>query len=128
MEEEMKSEEVKEEKKEEKAEKEKPLDKMTVKELREIAIGIPGLAGVHAMKKEELLGIIKEERGIVDEKPKKKIKALKSDLSIKDMKKKIITLRAVKGEAIKAKDHKKANVFRRRINRLKKQTRKVIHA
>ena len=35
--------------------KEKPLDKMTVKELREIALEIPDLKGVHGMNKQDLL-------------------------------------------------------------------------
>ena len=49
MEEEVKKDEVTEEKQEEKEEKEKPLDKMTAPELREIAKEIPGVDGVHAM-------------------------------------------------------------------------------
>ena len=43
---------------------EKPLEKMTVKELRDVAHGIEGLEGVSAMKKEALLIAIKEARGI----------------------------------------------------------------
>ena len=54
MEEEEKKEEIQEGKEQE---QEKPLDKMTAKELREIAIEIPGVTGVHAMKKEQLLEI-----------------------------------------------------------------------
>ena len=30
--------------------KEKPLEKLTAKELREMALGLPGIHGVHAMK------------------------------------------------------------------------------
>jgi cell division protein FtsX len=52
-------EEVAEKEKKEPEEKEKPLDKMTAKELREMAKEIPGVAGVHAMKKEQLLEVIK---------------------------------------------------------------------
>ena len=51
--------------------KEKPLDKMTAKELREVAKDIPGIVGVHSMNKLELLEGIKEARGIVDDGPKK---------------------------------------------------------
>jgi len=40
------------------------LDKMTVKELREIAHQIEGLEGVSVMKKEALLSAIKRARGI----------------------------------------------------------------
>jgi hypothetical protein len=47
--------------------KEKPLEKMTAKELREVALEIPELKGVHAMKKEELLAAIRETRGTEEE-------------------------------------------------------------
>ena len=56
---------------------EKPLDKMTVKELREVGKEIPELTGVTAMKKDELLAAIKKARGIEDEAPPEKKK--KSD-------------------------------------------------
>ena len=51
---------------------EKPLDKMTAPELREVAKQIPGVIGASAMKKAELLSIIKEFRGIKDEDSAKK--------------------------------------------------------
>jgi hypothetical protein len=41
----------------------KPVDKMTVKELREIAKEIPGVTGVHSMKKDELLAAIAGSEG-----------------------------------------------------------------
>ena len=80
MEEEIKKEEIKEE---HQKEKEKPLDKMTVKELRTIALEIPNLTGVHAMKKDQLLRVIKETRGITEEKPLKKRKPFKQASSKK---------------------------------------------
>ena len=46
---------------------EKPLEKMTVKALREIAKEIPEITGVHGMKKEELLVAINEVRGVKEE-------------------------------------------------------------
>ena len=109
---------------------EKPLEKMTAKELREIAKDIPGISGVHAMKKDELLAVIKEDRGIKDKKPVKKVekKADKVTLSVKDLKKKIALLREEKEVARKAKDRKRLNVLRRRMNRMKKLTRRVAHA
>jgi len=108
----------------------KPLEKMTVKELREIAKDIPGVSGVHAMKKDELLAVIKEDRGIKDERPVKKIKkkADKVMLSMKDLKKKIALLREEKELARKAKDRKRLDILRRRMNRMKKLTRRVSHA
>jgi len=109
---------------------EKPLEKMTAKELREIAKDIPGISGVHAMKKDELLAVIKEDRGIKDERPVKKIKkkADKVMLSVKDLKKKIALLREEKELARKAKDRKRLDILRRRMNRMKKLTRRVSHA
>ena len=109
---------------------EKPLEKITAKELREIAKDIPGISGVHAMKKDELLAVIKEDRGIKDKKPVKKVekKADKVTLSVKDLKKKIALLREEKELARKAKDRKRLNVLRRRMNRMKKLTRRVAHA
>jgi len=50
-------------KKERKDKKEKPLDRMTAKELREMALQIQGIVGVHAMNKNELLVAIKEAKG-----------------------------------------------------------------
>ena len=46
---------------------EKPLEKMTVKALREMAKEIPEISGVHGMKKEELIVAINEVRGVKEE-------------------------------------------------------------
>ena len=103
---------------------EKDLDRMTVKELRAIASEIPGLVGVHAMKKAELLAGIKEARGIKEEKtPKKKL--VKGTVTVKDLKAKIVELKAKREEARKAMDKRLVEIYRRKINRLKKGTRKV---
>ncbi len=98
---------------------EKTLEKMTVKELREIAKDIPGITGVHAMKKEELISGIKKAKGIKDE-PVKKAAG-----STRELKLKIKALKAERQVALEAKDKKKATIFRRRISKLKKKTRKV---
>ncbi|MDY6881286.1 MAG: transcription termination factor Rho [Thermodesulfobacteriota bacterium] len=123
MEEEVKSEAGKEKEKVE----EKSLDKMTTTELKEIAMEIPGVVGATAMKKEELLSIIKEYRGIEDEAPKKteKNSKHKADKSIKDIKIKIAHLREEKEKKQGEKDRKQVDILRRRINRLKRQTRKA---
>ncbi len=140
--------------------KEKPLEKMTAKELREIALEIPEIEGVHAMKKEELLAAISEARGMEEEaedevreevkgeakeeakeevkeeveeakKVKKKEKKVekkvekKGGVTIADLKKKIREFRALKEEAIKKRDARMAKIYKRRINRLKKRTRKA---
>jgi len=121
------SEEVHEEKQEAVAE-EKPLDKMTVKELREIGKEIPDLSGVTAMKKDELLAAIKKARGIEEEAPpakKKEGKAAKGKVDAKALKGKIIQLKEERAKARQDKNKAQVDVLRRRINRLKKRTRKV---
>lgn len=98
---------------------EKPLEKMTVTELREIALEIKEMVGVHGMKKDELIAGIKKSRGIVDEPVKK------ADTSLGEIKKKIKTVKAQRQAAIEAKDKKMATIYKRRISRLKKKTRKT---
>jgi len=92
---------------------EKPLDKMTAKELREIAIKIPGVTGVHAMKKEQLVAVVKEHRGIKEEGPvrRRRKKVAKPTVSVKDLKKKIVKLREEKNKAREGKDRKRLNVM-----------------
>jgi hypothetical protein len=99
--------------------KEKPLEKMTVKELREMAKDIPQIVGVHGMKKEELIVEIKKVKGIVDEPLKK------ADASIAQLKQNIRALKIERQAALEAKDKKKATIFRRRISKLKKKTRRL---
>ena len=109
-------------------EKKKPLDKMTVKELREIAAGISGITGVHAMKKAELLEAIAKDKGIeATPKPAKKSSKGKHPerKTVADLKKKIAEIVKKKEEAIAKKDKKLIKIYRRRINRLKKRTRKL---
>ncbi|HOO37275.1 MAG TPA: transcription termination factor Rho [Deltaproteobacteria bacterium] len=110
---------------------EKPLEKMTVKDLRDIALEIPhdhATVAVRDMKKEELVAFIKEARGIVDEEPAKKkvsVKAEKVALTKPEVKQKIRALRKEKKAAQDAKETKKADILRRRINKLKKLSRKI---
>ncbi|MBW1741035.1 MAG: transcription termination factor Rho [Deltaproteobacteria bacterium] len=106
-------------KKERKDKQEKPLDRMTAKELREIALKIPEITGVHGLNKAELLSAIKKARGIVDTKTER------SDVSVREIKKKIQALKAQKTEAYENKEKEKAKILRRRISRLKKKTRRA---
>ena len=99
---------------------EKPLEKMTVKELRDVAKEIPEITGVHGMNKSELYSEILKARGIEVKKVKKK-----ADETVRDVKKKIQDLKAKRTEALKASDKKMATQYRRRISRLKKKTRKA---
>lgn len=105
---------------------EKALDKMTVKELREVAAGIPEITGVHGMKKDELLGAIKKARGIEDEKSKAGAKPGKSgggeEMAVKD---KIKVFKTKRADALVSGDKKAAKILRRRINRLKKKSRRA---
>ncbi len=159
----------------EKETKEKPLDKMTVKDLREIAKEIPDITGVHGMNKAELLDAIEKAKGIVEtpkekaeapkekaeapkekaetpkkkaetpkekaeapkekaeapkkkaETPKKKAETTKKikGISVKDIKNKIRSFKAERKAALEAKDKKMATIYRRRISRLKKKTRRA---
>ena len=105
--------------KKEKEKKENPLDKMTAKELRELSLTTGAIVGVHAMNKAELIAAIKEVRGIVDEKGKKKgtdVRALK--VKIRDLKDK-------RQKALEDGRSKLADSFRRRISNLKKKTRRA---
>ena len=169
---------------------EKPLEKMTVKALREIAKEIPEITGAHGMKKEELLAAINEVRGVnaetaetepdqaetaetetvqaetaetepvqaetaetepvkaetAEAEPVKaetvkaepvKAEPVKADKSIKgkavkktgsttgEIKKQIKGLKAQRQAALEAQDPKMATVYKRRISRLKKKSRKA---
>ena len=109
--------------------KEKPLDKMTAKELREMALGLPGLEGVHAMKKEELIAAIRKAKGLPEEEVKKEKPAVakkpKKVLSKAQMKTKIQEMKAKKEEALQQQNWKMMEIYRRRISRLKKRTRRA---
>jgi hypothetical protein len=124
---------------------EKPLEKMTVKALREMAKEIPEITGVHGMKKEELIVAINEVRGVKEETVKEetvkeetvKEETVKADKSIKatpvkkagggrgEIKKQIKTLKAQRQTALEAQDKKMATIYKRRISRLKKKSRKA---
>jgi protein-arginine kinase activator protein McsA len=98
----------------------KPLIKMTVKDLREIAKEIPEISGVHGMKKDELIDALREIKGIEDE----GAKAKKTE-GIGNLKQKIKALKVKRQEALAAKDKKMATIYRRKISRLKKKTRRA---
>jgi len=109
--------------------KEKPLEKMTAKELREMALGLPGIHGVHAMKKEELIAAIRTAKGITELEPKKeKISIAKKEkvvLTVAQLKQKVRELRAKREEILQRRNWKMAEILRRRISRLKKKTRRA---
>jgi len=99
--------------------KEKSLENMTSKELRVIALEIPGITGAHGMNKPELISVIKKARGIEEKVNQKK------DSSIREVKVKINALKIKQKELIETEDLKKVKQLKRRINRLKKKTRRA---
>ena len=98
--------------------KEKPLEKMTATELRTMASEIPEITGVHGMNKAELVGAIKESRGIVDEGGKKSTK------KVRELKAKIRELKAKRQQSLDSEDDRMAGIYRKKIIRLKKKTRR----
>lgn len=97
-----------------KMENEKPLEKRTVKELREMALEMEGIVGVSAMKKEELINAIKKVKDI----PIKKVRE-KPVEGIPELKGRIKELKSKMG------DTSQINFLRKRISRLKKRTRRL---
>lgn len=98
--------------------KEKPLDKMTAKELRELAKEVPDITGAHGMNKPELISAIKKARGIA-EAPLKK-----TDSSVRELKAKIKELKAKREAALESDNIKMSAIYRQRISKLKKKTRR----
>ena len=95
----------------------KPLDKMTVKELKEVALEIPEISGVHGMNKGDLLSAIKKAKGIPEETKKKK------SGSIRELKQKVKVMKVKRKEALEADDAKMATIYRRKISRMKRKMR-----
>jgi hypothetical protein len=109
--------------------KEKPIEKMTAKELREMALGLPGIHGVHAMKKEELITAIRAAKGITEPEVKRERRVVakkeKIVLTSAQLKQKAKELRAKRGELLQERNFKMADILKKRINRLKKMTRRA---
>lgn len=105
-------------KKEQKEKKEKPLERWTIKELRDEALKIPNIQGVHGMNKEEILAILREMKGIAPPETKKKA------VNIRDIKVKIVDLKKVRDEEREQNvSRQRLNILRRKLAKLKKQTR-----
>ncbi len=94
------------------------LKAQTRRELADLARNY-GVPGWHGMKKDELITAIKAAKGIKDEPVKK------ADASVSGLKQKIRALKAERSAALEAKDKKMATIYKRRISRLKKKTRRV---
>jgi hypothetical protein len=105
---------------------EKHLEKLTIKELREIAAEIPHERAIHEMKKEELIAFIKEARGIKDEAPARKKKHVgKIKMTKPALKARIRELKVLREQALASQESKKAVLLRHRISELKKISRRV---
>ena len=105
-------------KKEQKEKQEKPLERRTVKELREEALTLPDVQGVHGMNKEELISILRKAKGI-EEPPQKKT------VAVRDVKHKIADLRKVRDEQrAEGAARARLEILRKKMSRLKKQTRR----
>ncbi len=106
---------------------EKHLDKLTIKELREIAEEIPHERAIHDMKKEELVAFIKEARGIRDEAPVRKKKHIsKIKMTKAELKAKIRELKTLRLQALESKENDKASRLRHQISQMKKKSRRLV--
>ena len=99
----------------------KKLEKMTIKELREIALQIPEITGVHGMNKEELISALKKVYGIKEE-------SKKVGESMRELKAKVKKFKALAEEAKKNRDWIKYERYRKLASRFKKRTRKLAKA
>jgi len=100
--------------------KEKPLEKMTATELRQVAIDMPEITGASAMNKTELLKAVKKAKGIGESSRKKDAK-----VSVRQLKERIRELKKKREQCLEQDDKKWADIYRRRISRMKKKSRKV---
>jgi hypothetical protein len=98
----------------------KPLEKHTVKELKEMALALGSIQGVSAMKKQELIDAIKVAKGI----PLKKERD-SSVVNIVDVKKRIKLLKEELAVMRGTQDKNALNRTRRKLSKLKKKSRRL---
>ncbi|TVQ98919.1 MAG: hypothetical protein EA399_09025 [Desulfovibrionales bacterium] len=104
----------------------KPLDKMTAKELRELCISqIPQITGASGMDKDALVVAVREALGFSDDEENKGPSPYKQQ--IWSLKQQVRTLRAEK-EQLSGAQRKDRDQLRRKINLLKKRTRRLAAA
>lgn len=97
----------------------KPLDKMTAKELRQMIVAkIPSIVGASGMQKDELVKAVKDVFGIVDE-----------EGGVSPYKDQIFTMkrqiREMRTEKTGVEGRQARTQLRRKINKLKKRTRRL---
>jgi hypothetical protein len=101
----------------------KPLDKMTAKELRELCIDkIPQITGASGMDKEALVVAVKEVLGFSTDEGNKGPSPYKDQIWA--LKRQVRSLRQEKDQ-IPANQRQDRNRLRRKINLLKKRTRRL---
>jgi hypothetical protein len=102
-------------------EKEKPLEELTVKELKEMALALGGITGVSAMKKAELIQAIKEVKGV----PVKEVREKPIETVI-ELKQRFRKLKA-RREELRQEEGKKTELrfLKKKLSRLKKRTRRM---
>ncbi len=101
-------------------EKEMHLEKLTVKELKEMALEMGGITGVTAMKKEELIAAIREAKGL----PAKEARVTPVD-TVLEVKKRLREVRQQREDLREAGQRAAAVRLNRKIGRLKKKTRRL---
>lgn len=107
---------------------EKPLEKYTVKQLREMARDMEGIEGVSVMKKDELIAAMQAITGTPAKETKTKApkkKAPPSVETIATVKEKIQLLKEKREEYREKRDKVAVYRLKRRISRLKKRSRKM---
>jgi hypothetical protein len=80
---------------------------------------LPEITGVYGMNKSELISAIKKARGIEED------TTATPDASVREIKKKIKSLKLNRENALNNNDKKMADIYRRRIIKLKKKTRRA---
>ena len=100
----------------------KTLNKMTVVKLREEALKFGDITGVHGMKKAQLLEVLKEKYGIVEEHDESEILSARKHA----IKQKIKQLKKEKAQALADKDKEKTALLQRRLRRQRRVLKKVV--
>ncbi len=102
------------------------LQKMTLTKLKEYALTVGNIHGVHSMKKAQLIEAVCEVKGIVDPtKVAAEKKRLQAQKDIRKLKSTANELRADRESRRKDLSRKQLSEMRRQIKQLKRKTRKL---
>jgi len=107
-------------KKERQTKKEKPLEDWTIKELREEALKVPNVQGIHGMNKQEIINFLREEKGL----PPSVTKKISDGVRV--FKEKVRQLRVkLAQERSEGASRNRLDILRRKVSRMKKKTHHV---